>query len=80
MGKVTGYNLDAVSEEESNNIVARLLKMIKEKDALFTCISDHIISEMILQDFIEIDLNNETIEGTTLTKKGWKTLYDSGVL
>jgi len=74
------YNLDKFSDEEADLIVARMLKMVKEKDNLFTCISDHIISEMILQDLIEIDLNNETIEGTSLTKKGWKILYESNIL
>lgn len=80
MEKVTGYNLDAISDEQADNIVARMLKMVKEKDSLFTCISDSIIYDLILQDYIEIDLDNETMEGTTLTKKGWKILYESGVL
>ena len=80
MSKVTGYNLDVISDEQADNIVARMLKMVKEQDALFTCISDSIISDLILQDYIEIDLDNETIEGTSLTEKGWKILYESGVL
>lgn len=80
MSKVTGYNLDVISDEKADEIVVRMLKMIKEKDSLFTCISDSIISDMMLQDLIEIDFDNETIEGTTLTKKGWKILYESGIL
>ena len=80
MSKVTGYNLDVISDEQADNIVARMLKMVKEQDALFTCISDSIICDLVLKDYIEIDLDNETIEGTSLTKKGWKILYESGVL
>ena len=79
MDKVTGYNLDAISEENADIIVARMLKMVKDNDPMFTCISDQIISDMILQDYIEIDLESENIEGTTLTKKGEKTLYESGM-
>jgi hypothetical protein len=79
MSKITGYNLDKISDEEADLIVARMLKMVKEQDVMFTCISDQIISDLILQDYIEIDLDNETIKGTTLTKKGWKILYESGI-
>ena len=80
MDKVTGYNLDKISDEEADIIVARMLKMVKEKDSLFTCISDSIIFDLIFQDYIEIDFDNETMEGTNLTNKGWKILYESGVL
>lgn len=79
MSELTGYNLDAISEENADIIVARMLKMVKDNDAMFTCISDQIISDMILQDYIEIDLESENIEGTTLTKKGEKILYESGM-
>lgn len=68
---------DSISDSESDKIVLRMLKMVKDNDAFFSCISDQIISDLILQDYIEIDLENESIEGTTLTKKGWKILYES---
>ena len=80
MSELTGYNLDAISEENADIIVARMLKMVKDNDAMFTCISDQIISDMILQDYIEIDLESENIEGTTLTKKGEKILIHDDVL
>lgn len=71
------YNLDALSDVEADKIVNRLLLMVHKKDSLFTCISDHIISEMMLQDLIEIDFDNETMEGTTLTEKGMLRLSKS---
>jgi hypothetical protein len=77
MEKITGYNLDIISEENSDIIVARMLRMVKDNDAMFTCISDHIVSDMILQDYIEIDLDSESIEGTSLTLKGERVLYES---
>jgi hypothetical protein len=77
MEKITGYNLDIISEENSDIIVARMLRMVKDNDAMFTCISDHIVSDMILQDYIEIDLDSESIEGTKLTLKGERVLYKS---
>jgi hypothetical protein len=77
MEKITEYNLDIISEENSDIIVARMLRMVKDNDAMFTCISDHIVSDMILQDYIEIDLDSESIEGTKLTLKGERVLYES---
>ena len=70
MNKVQNYSLDIISEEEANIIVGRMLKMVHDKDAMFTCITDHIISDLVFQDYINIDLENETMEGTTLTEKG----------
>ena len=42
MREKQGYNLDEISFEDSCLLVARMLKMVKDKDNLFTCMNDHI--------------------------------------
>ena len=34
MSELTGYNLDAISEENADIIVARMLKMVKDNDVM----------------------------------------------
>ena len=69
-----------LTNEESNLLVMRMLKMIKEQDQMFLCVSDDIISDLVGQDYILIDPENETMYGTSLTKKGWKELYEYDIL
>lgn len=64
---------------KENDIVCRILKMVIENDMMFTCIADDIIETLILQDYIDIDLDNETIEGTQLNKKGYEFLNNHNV-
>lgn len=65
---------------EANILVDRMLKMVKDRDNLFTCISDDIINSLLLEDLIEIDVENETMSGTTLTEKGKYRLSQSIIL
>lgn len=65
------YNKDIITDTEEDVLVARMLRMVIDNDKMFTCLNDDIISQLVIEGLIEIDLENETIEGTTLTAKGW---------
>ncbi len=73
------YRIEEITREEADFIVARMLKMVREKDNMFIFLHDDIIEVLIVEGWIEVDPENETIQGTTLTKKGWEIYYKSGV-
>ena len=77
MSRQNKIQRDVISDDEANVLVDRMLKMVHEKDNLFTCISDDILSNLMLEDLIEIDVENETMSGTTLTEKGMLRLSKS---
>ena len=64
-------------EYEDVELIVRVLKMVKDKEDLFIMLNDGIINDLVFHDFIEIDLDNETIEGTKLTEKGWKFIINN---
>lgn len=71
MGKIIQFNREKFNDPEYEDLmVKRLLKMVLENDRLFTLIEDDIIQAMILSGYIEVDLDNETIEGTKVTPLG----------
>ena len=68
--RVNKIERDSISDSDAETLICKMLKMINDKDLMFTCISNEIIESLLLEDLIEIDLENETISGTTLTEKG----------
>ena len=58
-----------ITDEIHDELIIRILRMIEQKDEMFVCMADDIINSLILNDYILIDLENETIEGTSLTEK-----------
>lgn len=55
---------------DEDKLIYRVLKLLEDKDELFTLIANDIISDLFFNDYIEIDLDNESLEGTKLTLKG----------
>lgn len=76
---VPNYRTEEITRDEADTIVARMLKMVREKDNMFIFLHDDIIEDLIVQGWIEVDPEDETMQGTTLTEKGWEIYYKSGV-
>ena len=58
----------------NNEIVRRLLQMIKEKDQMFMMIDDSIISLLYQEHYFNGDPNDDSLESLELTKKGIEKL------
>ncbi len=66
-----------LSYPDETKLIADVLKLVADKNSLFTLIDSEIISHLLINDFVDIDLDNETMEGTELTSKGYKYLADN---
>jgi hypothetical protein len=55
----------------NETMMCKILKMVQDKDPLFMYLSDDIITDFVVKDYILIDPNKENdMSGTTLTKRG----------